>query len=351
MKNTRRYLTMVFSAMVLSMLWSCSATMYSSTGARFTDDLYATHDKQAIAKQVAVEREQARAAAEAAAQAAREYERESGNPYQDILADDYESAYARRLKGFESPTYRMPSSYYNFRYGNDAGYASAYDPSFYNVMVMGDEVWVEPKYVTSMFGTWGSPVNVNLNFGFGSGWGNSYWGNSWWGNSYWGNPYYGWNNPYYGWGYPSWGGGYPGWGYPHWGGHYPHWGGHYPSWGGHYYDRNTSYRPSYSRYPYNGSSGSSSSGYRRPSKYSSGSGTSSSGNRRPNSSGNSTYRDRYDKSPSTTTRPSNNQPSTRPTYTPPASTYPSGGGSSSGGSSSGGSYGGSSSRGGGSRGR
>lgn len=110
------------------------------------------------------------------------YDESSSNPYNDILADTYESAYARRLRGFESPTYRMPSSYYNFRYGSSFTYATAYDPAFYNIIISGDEVWVEPKYITSMFGTWG------------------------------GTPYGGW---YFGWNYsPSW------WGYPSyaWGG-------------------------------------------------------------------------------------------------------------------------------------
>ena len=35
---------------------------------------------------------------------------------QGVLADTYESAYARRLRGFSSPTYQMPTSYFNLRY-------------------------------------------------------------------------------------------------------------------------------------------------------------------------------------------------------------------------------------------
>ncbi|MFQ7502779.1 MAG: hypothetical protein ACLRMJ_05950 [Alistipes finegoldii] len=42
----------------------------------------------------------------------------------------------------------MPSSYYNFRYGSSFTYATAYDPAFYNIIISGDEVWVEPKYIT-----------------------------------------------------------------------------------------------------------------------------------------------------------------------------------------------------------
>jgi hypothetical protein len=45
--------------------------------------------------------------------------------FESVLADDYESAYARRLYGFSSPTYRMPSSYYTYRYSDAFFYASA----------------------------------------------------------------------------------------------------------------------------------------------------------------------------------------------------------------------------------
>ena len=183
-------LNILIGALILSAgLAGCSSSYYASSGYA-NDDLYALHDKTVIARkqQAAAEARKAEAEArraeweakiaEAQALAAENgyYDESSSNPYNDILADTYESAYARRLRGFESPTYRMPSSYYNFRYGSSFTYATAYDPAFYNIIISGDEVWVEPKYITSMFGTWG------------------------------GTPYGGW---YFGWNYsPSW------WGYP-----------------------------------------------------------------------------------------------------------------------------------------
>ena len=92
--------------------------------------------------------------------------------YSGVLADSYESAYARRLRGFESLSYRMPSSYYDFRYGNAFTYVSAYDPAFYNIVVSGDQVWVEPKYISSMFGTWGATVYTGGWYGgWHAGWG------------------------------------------------------------------------------------------------------------------------------------------------------------------------------------
>ena len=58
---------------------------------------------------------------------------------------------------------------------------------------MGDEVGVEPKYITSMFGTWGSPSIVS--FGWSAGLYND-WYFSWGYNPYpWAYPGFGW--PYY----------------------------------------------------------------------------------------------------------------------------------------------------------
>lgn len=247
-------------------LGGCSSTAYSSGSGR-SDDLYGTHNRRALAERERIEAEAAQAREEArlariramlaeaeANQLEYEYYDRSGNPYTDILADDYESAYERRLRGFQSPTYKMPSSYYNYRYGSNYHYASAYDPSFYNVIVMGDEVWVEPKYITSMFGTWGSP---SYNFSFG--WGTPYWGlgaNYYWGwrDYYWGPHYWG---PSYNWSF-NWG-----WyGYPYWG-YWPHH--HHNHYYGGRYRGDVVHRPSTPTW---------SNGYRNPSYVSSGSSSS-----------------------------------------------------------------------------
>ena len=202
---------------------SCAAAWQSSV---YTDDLYAVHDKIAIAERQKAEAELAKAQyeaqqaqyeatlakikAEAAKQGVTVNDESSFNGYDAVLADSYESAYARRLYGFSSPTYRMPSSYYTWRYSDAFHYASAYDPAFYNVMVSGDMVWVEPKYITSMFGSWGAVAVPSYSWYYG-----------------WGSPYYYWNTPYrwnmnWYWGLSS--PYYWGWGYPHF--HYPHY--HYP---------------------------------------------------------------------------------------------------------------------------
>ena len=204
-------------------LAGCSSAYYASSGYA-NDDLYSLHDKTAIARKQQAKAEAEKAAAEArraeweariaeaqAAAAENQYYEYSSNPYEDIVADTYESAYARRLRGFESPTYRMPSSYYNFRYGGSFTYATAYDPAFYNIIISGDQVWVEPKYITSMFGTWGGSVYVDPWY---YGWTRPYWGA--WGPSFsfgswgWSFGFNGWYNPWYD---PWWGPGWrPGWG-------------------------------------------------------------------------------------------------------------------------------------------
>ena len=202
---------------------SCSPALYQS-GAYNIDDMYAEHDvtriaqeKQAIAEARKAEAEARRAEIEARQAEAAYYA--SDDSYQGVLADTYESAYARRLRGFSSPTYQMPTSYFNLRYNGTYQSVSAYDPAVYNIIVMGDEVWVEPKYITSMFGTWGSPSIVS--FGWSAGLYND-WYFSWGYNPYpWAYPGFGW--PYYSYN--------PYWGYPYWGGYYPYWG-YYPGWGG-----------------------------------------------------------------------------------------------------------------------
>ena len=146
-------LKILFGTILLSAgLPSCSSAYYASAGYA-SDDLYAVHDKTEIARRKQAEAEAQRAAAEARkaeweariaeAKAAAaensyyEYRSADANPYESVLADDYESAYARRLRGFDSPTYKMPSSYMNARYSSAFNYASAYDPAFYNIIVMG----------------------------------------------------------------------------------------------------------------------------------------------------------------------------------------------------------------------
>ena len=100
----------------------CTSSLYSNYN---NDDLYGTHDRVAIAKaearQAEIEKAEAEArrakyeallAAAAAAEAEREYNESldgSAYGYGDIVADTYESAYARRVEmlGAELATAEM----------------------------------------------------------------------------------------------------------------------------------------------------------------------------------------------------------------------------------------------------
>ena len=94
----------------------CSSAYYQSEGYA-GDDLYGIHNKTKIAQ-----REKAKAEAEKAEAEARRAKWEAlmaqaqaddaenryygSNDFDDLVADDYESAYERRLRGFESPPTR-----------------------------------------------------------------------------------------------------------------------------------------------------------------------------------------------------------------------------------------------------
>ena len=239
----------VFSvALAATLLSGCTSAFYGSSSS-VNDDLYALHNRTEIARRQQAEAEARKAEAEARraeweakiaeaeanAIAQGNYRTTTEENYSSVLADDYESAYARRLRGFESASYRMPSSYTNARYSSTFHYVSAYDPAFYNIMVMGDQVWVEPKYVTAMFGSWGLPSYHNAWYWNWAGW-PSY---RWWGPTFsiggwgwslsWYDPwFYDWYSPWrYNYGWYGWHGHH----HPHYYPHYPHYnggGGYHP---------------------------------------------------------------------------------------------------------------------------
>ena len=197
MKRSLMILPIVAMALALS---GCTAMFNAASYG--TSDLYRTNNRAEVAVQLRAEAEAERLEAEArqaqweariaeanAEAAEAEYYATINNQpnYLNVVADDYQSAYARRLYGFQSPTYNMPSSYYDMLSSSSIYYVTAYDPSYYNIMVSGNQVWVEPKYITSMFGSWGA---TNVTFGIYA----SPWNYGW---SYHVDPFY-----YSMWGYP-----------------------------------------------------------------------------------------------------------------------------------------------------
>lgn len=97
------------------------------------------------------------------------YKAEDPNPYRRILSDSYQESYERRLRGFEDPRYGLEN--WSVYYSDDYRYAQAYDPSYYRIVVMGSNVWVEPWYIYNSFG-W---PRSRFYFGFGLGFGYNYW--------------------------------------------------------------------------------------------------------------------------------------------------------------------------------
>ncbi len=226
----REVLRIILVVAVAAAMQSCSSMMSLSYG---SGDLYQTDNRERIvaaAEAHAARMSQLEAEAQAFAAAAAEQGADyNAVNYNTIVADDYESAYARRLNGFQSPSYKMPSSYYSMSAQEAMYYASAYDPSFYNVMVSGDQVWVEPKYITSMFGSWGATNLTERRY-------NAPWLYGW---SYRYDPYYyiWWGYPHYSWYDWNWtlcySPFYFGW---YWGpGYYPYGPGFYPGYPPHYH--------------------------------------------------------------------------------------------------------------------
>jgi len=125
------------------------------------------------------------------------YTDEYENPYDRVLVDDYATALERRRKGIEDPYYRINNL--SVYFSDDYWYASAYDPSYYNMVIMGSQVWVEPRYISSSFGfSYGYRYNSYPYYGYG--WPSSYFGY----NPY---SYYGYSpySSYYGYPYNYWG--------------------------------------------------------------------------------------------------------------------------------------------------
>lgn len=309
MKSIRSIIKLSVVAIAATLMSGCGATL-SASGSMPSDDLYSVNSRQAIAKRETEKAELAKQQAlarkaqyEAAiAQAEAEDAARRLDEVNGVAGGAPQGEYERRLRGFDSPVYVVPQSYFTY---SDLYWDLTYNWNWY-------WGWNTPFYYSS----WRNP-----SFGWNMGWGwtSPHFGFNWG----WNDPWYGWNNPWYG------------------GGHHHH----YPSWGPPSY--NVNYRPNYGSSYNNGTTIAG-----RPSSWTDGNRTPSTGSynnnnsyRRPNSSTNSGNKTNNSSRPSYN-RPSreennnNNNTYTRPSYNQPSYSSPSsgswGGGSSSGGSSGGG---------------
>ena len=186
MKKIYAMKTLKYIAMMLFAAISLSCTVVgSTTRTGYVDDMYGVVSRSEINRAV-VEKQLAEERAEREMQ---EIERNALG-YESELVDGYEDSYERRLRGFSSSNYRMPSSTATYSYIDIAWYTKIYDPAFYNIIISGGNVWVEPKYITAMFGNWGASVVI------GTSWGSPYWNHwssycyytPWYATSYWWRP-------------------------------------------------------------------------------------------------------------------------------------------------------------------
>ena len=112
-------------------------------------------------------------------------DKESGNALDRIMVDSYSEAREKRMEAKQSPYYGMTTNY-SIYFNDDYRLAKMFigDP-FYNVVIAGDRVWVEPYDISASFGYWGR------NYIYVGG------ATSPWYYSSWSRPYYSYYSPYY----------------------------------------------------------------------------------------------------------------------------------------------------------
>lgn len=188
------------------------------------------------------------------------YNSDSESVSEKELITSYDEALQRRIVAMRNSNYEQPESYWQLMDQYQAMLEKKYDQNLYNIVLVGDQMWVEPQWLTSLFDGSDpaagvirynkeirenfstsqvivpaeSKVTININI------------DPWdWSGPYWNRPYYGWND----WYSPFWGSSW------YWGSHHHRWGWYDPFWGGSYYPYyRPYYRPSNPRGTYYGNS-------------------------------------------------------------------------------------------------
>lgn len=265
----------------------------STASAQYVDDLYGTPppSKKKSKSSTTVQSTQSTSSKQKTYTGSGEYSySDAGQAVKSASASDapkelitsYDEALQRRLSAMRNATYDQPESYWKLMEQYQSMLEKKYNQNLYNIVVVGDEMWVEPKSITAQFdgsdpaegvikyneelrselkGTYkkesysasdNSSSNVTIQlvvdpFDF---WGyNSFYDpfySPFYSPFYWGSFYSPWYNPWYN---PFWG---PSYYYrPYWGGYYPHYhGGYYGNPRGTYYgnsrysNNSSFYRPS-----------------------------------------------------------------------------------------------------------
>lgn len=257
-------------ALIIS-LFVCVTSLYGQQKKGYTDDLYSTKQKKSTSYTIPAPEPAAQTSVSTisggqatnsgsyslnATSSGNSYSRSQASMQQlsnDLerteLVTSYETSLERRIIAYRNYK-EMDQGYWDLMDNLNRVMTGKYDQSIYNTVVVGNEMWVEPRYITSIFdgsdpaeplrnkslksSKLSSSSNVTFSINLFDPWYSSW---TWYNPSRfypYRNPYWGWNS---GWG-PSWGWG-GGWG-PNWGwnsGWGPSWG-----WGGGYYP---SYYPSH----------------------------------------------------------------------------------------------------------
>lgn len=209
---------LLITVLAVGMLSSCSSSFFLTSNTSGEDDIYFNPEKKYVAsvsggdinplnskdaRIAELQRKMNATMSDTVATSDTVYvEEDYKNPYEEVLVNSASESRERRLKA-------QSELGFNYSAYNDAlWYASAYDPAFYNVVIYGSSVWVEPRWVTS---SWYFPHSY-FSMGFGSGFGFGYgvygYGYPYGYGAY--NPWnYGWYSGYYAgnyWGYDNYNG-------------------------------------------------------------------------------------------------------------------------------------------------
>jgi len=167
---------LITTVLMMGMLSGCSSSFFLTSNSTAVDDLYFNPDKQYVASAsgneavstdpriAELQRRMNSKLEDTTAISDTVYvEEKDTNPYNNILVDSYDESLQRRLAA------RADLSFDYNSYNDALFYASAYDPSFYNVIIVGSHVWVEPRWIGS---SWNFPhYAFSMGYGYGCGYG------------------------------------------------------------------------------------------------------------------------------------------------------------------------------------
>ncbi len=196
------------------MLWASAHFAFAREGVSYDmDDMYSTHSRTAIAQE-RVEIAQSQAAVQEQRMA--QWAAILGLEVDEMAREDeaFDTPFGAKLRALSAGEYTLPDSYFEYSYNNEYSdlllELAQYDPALYNASIdYRGELSIEPKYVNSIYGTWGDPYYDHYSWYYGypptlylpsphryySSWSfyNPY--NPWWWSGYGG--YYGWDFGYY----------------------------------------------------------------------------------------------------------------------------------------------------------